>query len=443
MSKLKTLTANPIITGTFFLTLSGLITKFIGFFYRIFISRIYTEEALGIFGLTAPVMMLVNSVCAIGIQSAITRYVAASNNEDSSDSYSYLFIGMIISVALSTIMAYIVFNYSLFISTEIIGERRCAPLLKLCALSFPPAAIHSCINGFFYGKKKTFCPSTSIIVEQTVRVITVFALYRVTLSFQANISLSYLCIGILTGEFCSAVFSLITLAISSHLQNIAVRWSLSYKKAAAIASLAIPISLNKIFIGLIATYETIKLPQMLVVSGLSSKEALSIYGVFSSMAIPLIMFPLALTGSVSSLLLPSVSEDESKGNFSHIRKTIIISTLFCFFIGMFCFIFFFIFANFIGEWIFNSDIAASQIRSLSFICPFLYISGSLSSILHGLGKTGSTFIFNLVCSVFRIAFVVLLVPKIGFAGYIYGNLCSQILLDLLIILALRRFIIYN
>lgn len=443
MSKLKTLMANPIITGTFFLTLSGLITKFIGFFYRIFISRIYSEEALGIFGLTAPVMMLVNSVCTMGIQSAITRYVAASKDNDSSDSYSYLFIGMFISVALSTIMAYIVFNYSLFISSEIIGERRCAPLLKICALSFPPAAIHSCINGFFYGQKKTFCPSTSIIVEQLVRVVTVFSLYKMTLSFQANVSLSYLCIGMLVGEFCSAVFSLATLVVSSNLQNIAVRWSLSYRKAADITSLALPLSLNKIFVGLITTYETIKLPQMLVISGLASKDALSIYGVFSSMAIPLIMFPHALTGSVASLLLPSVSEDEAKGNLGHIRKTIIISTLFCFLIGVFCFLFFFIFADFIGEWLFKSEIAASQIRALSFICPFLYISGTLSSILHGLGKTSDTFVFNLISVMVRIGFVIFVVPNIGFSGYIYGNLCSQILLDLLIILALRRYFIYN
>jgi stage V sporulation protein B len=435
---------NPIITGTFFLTLSGVITKFIGFFYRIFISRIYTEEALGIFGLIAPVTMLVSSVCTIGIQSAITRYVAASkDNDDAKDSYSYLFIGMFISVALSTLMAYIVFNYSQIIASQLIGEKRCEPLLKLCALSFPPAAIHSCINGYFYGKKKTFCPCTSIILEQAIRVITVFALYRVTLSLSANVSLSYLCIGMLTGEFCSAIFSLVILTINSHFQDISVKWSLSYKKAVSIVSLAFPISLNKIFIGLIATYETIKLPKMLVSSGLSQSEALSIYGVFSSMAIPLIMFPNALTGSVSSLLLPSVSEDEAKGDFKHIRKIIITSTLFCFLVGVFCFISFFILADFIGGWIFKSDIAASQIRALSFVCPFLYISGSLSSILHGLGKTGVTFIFNLISVLIRIVFVVIAVPQIGFAGYIYGNLFSQILLDLLIILALRRFFIYN
>ena len=53
---------NPIVTGTFFLTLAGLITKLIGFFYRIFLSRIFKEEGLGVIGLISPVLILVHSV---------------------------------------------------------------------------------------------------------------------------------------------------------------------------------------------------------------------------------------------------------------------------------------------------------------------------------------------------------------------------------------------
>ena len=39
---------NPIVTGTLFLTVAGIITKLIGFFYRIFLSRTFNEENLGV-----------------------------------------------------------------------------------------------------------------------------------------------------------------------------------------------------------------------------------------------------------------------------------------------------------------------------------------------------------------------------------------------------------
>ena len=116
---------------------------------------------------------------------------------------------------------------------------------------------------------------------------------------------------------------------------------------------------------------------------------------------------------------------------------------FCFLLGVFCFLFFFTFAELLGELLFGSAIAASQIRALSFVCPFLYMSGTLCSILHGLGKTGITFIFNVSSILLRLFFVLFAVPKIGFSGYIYGTLCSQIFFDLLIILALRRYLLYD
>ena len=432
---------NPVITGTFFLTAAGIITKLIGFFYRIFLSRIFNEESLGVFGLISPVMMLVHAVCAAGIQNAITRFVAASKKNQSSEAYSYLFTGIAISVLLSGSMAYVIFNHAPFIAVSMIGERRCIPLLRISALSFPLATVHSCINGFFYGRKRAAIPAWSMIIEQSCRVLTVYILSRLSMEAGLNMSLSYICVGLLAGEFSSAIFSCFMLAIKP--EDFSIRRSLSCTKGISILSLALPISLNRICISFISTIETIQLPKMLVTSGLTTSNALSIYGVFSGMAIPLIMFPCAFTGSAASLLLPSVSEAQAQGNTKRIQKTIYLTIGLCFLLGVACFLFFFTFADVLGKALFDSDIAASQIRALSFVCPFLYMSGTLCSILHGLGKTGITFLFNLASILLRLVFVFLAVPSIGFSGYIYGTLVSQIFLDFLIILALRRYLLYD
>ena len=432
---------NPVIAGTFFLTAAGIVTKLIGFFYRIFLSRIFNEESLGVFGLISPVMMLMHAVCAAGIQNAITRFVAASKREKSSEAYSYLFTGVVISLLLSGSMAYVIFNQAPFIAVSIIGERRCIPLLRISALSFPLATVHSCINGFFYGRKRAAIPACSMILEQSCRVLTVYILFKLSVQTGLNVSLSYICIGLLAGEFSSALFSCFMLAIKPDHSDFSMRKSLSCRKGISIVSLALPISLNRVCISFISTIETIQLPKMLVSSGLATSDALSVYGVFSGMALPLIMFPSAFTGSAASLLLPSVSE--AQGNTKRIQKTIYLTIVLCFLLGVMCFLFFFTFAEILGKLLFDSGIAASQIRALSFVCPFLYMSGTLSSILHGLGKTGITFIFNMSSILFRLGFVFLAVPLIGFSGYIYGILISQILYDFLIILALRHYLLYD
>lgn len=147
-SSIKRFAKSPIIIGTFFLTFSGLITKLIGFFYRIFLSRIFQEEGLGIIGLVSPVMVLAHSMCSAGIQNAITRYVAASKGDKEGEGFGYLFVGIFLSIALSLLAAWIVFSNATYIALHIIGEIRCVPLLRISALSFPLATVHCCINGY-------------------------------------------------------------------------------------------------------------------------------------------------------------------------------------------------------------------------------------------------------------------------------------------------------
>ncbi|MCM1184046.1 MAG: oligosaccharide flippase family protein [Roseburia sp.] len=434
---------NPIVTGTFLLTLAGLITKLIGFFYRIFLSRIFHEEGLGVIGLIAPVAVLVHSVCAGGLQNAITRFVAASKKEKSAESYAYLFTGIVISMLLSVLMSYTVFHHAAFIARKLIGEPRCVPLLQISALSFPLASLHCCINGFFYGRRQAAVPAVSMLIEQLVRVAVVYLLYAAFMELGARPSLSFACIGMLAGEFASAGFSCLVLLVKSRKSTGKQGSLFSLQKGRALFTMALPLSMNRICISLLSSIETIQLPKRLVAGGLTSANALSLYGIFSGMAFPLIMFPSALTGAAASLLLPTVSEAQAGGDDRKISRTIGLTIAICFLLGVLCMIFFLVFADFLGIFLFDSEDAASQIRSLAFVCPFLYLSGTLSSILHGLGKTGTTFVFNLLTILLRLGFVLFVVPAVGFSGYFYGILCSQIFLDLLIILALKQYIVYN
>lgn len=461
----KNILKNPIVTGSLMLSAAGIITKIIGFFYRIFTSRIFDEEGLGIIGLTTPVMVIVHSVCVTGIQTAITRFVAASGSDKGKPNsrYAYLFTGMVISLSLTALCSYFIFIYAGFISEFLLGDIRCRVLVRITALSFPLASVHSCINGFFYGNKKTLVPSLSTIIEQLVRVATVLLLYRAVLSLGANASLSFVCIGLLMGEFASAAFSCIALFVTSSKdrtyvisadtsneiqsnQNTCKRHKKSFISlclGGRLLRLAAPISLNRLCISLLSSLETIMIPRKLTEYGLSLSGALSVYGIFSGMALPLIHFPSAFTASVSSLLLPSVSEAQSRGRTAQIKKTICITILFCLSLGIVFMVFFYTCSGLIGKYLFDNTEVCSQIRALSLMCPFFYMSGALGSILNGLGRTGTTFLFNTLSALVRLAFLFFIVPAAGFGGYIYGVLCAQILLDILFILALRRYLLYN
>ena len=63
------------------LTAAGILTRIIGFFYRIFLSRQIGEEGMGVYQLLAPIMALSFSLTCAGIQTSISKHVAAYEAE--------------------------------------------------------------------------------------------------------------------------------------------------------------------------------------------------------------------------------------------------------------------------------------------------------------------------------------------------------------------------
>ena len=78
--------------------------------------------------------------------------------------------------------------------------------------------------------------------------------------------------------------------------------------------------------------------------------------------------------------------------------------------------------------LFANELAGTFIVILGWMCPFLYLSTTLSSILNGLGKTTTTFILNITGLAIRIAFVIWGIPLFGIKAYLWGTLLSQIVM---------------
>jgi len=188
--------------------------------------------------------------------------------------------------------------------------------------------------------------------------------------------------------------------------------------------------------------ENIYIPEMLRRFGYSTAESLSLFGVLTGMALTVILLPSSLVNSVSVLLLPRISEAQASGKNRTIAYVIRRSVTFCCIMGLVFNSFFFVSGKWIGNFLFHSDTAGDYIVKLSFICPFLYITSSLGSILHGLGKTYTTLFINVGSLLIRIASVLFLIPKMGLPGYILGLLAGQCFSALCCIISLHKYTIY-
>ncbi len=433
---------NPFLTGTLILTLAGFLSRLIGFFYRAFLSRTFGEEGMGIYQLLAPVMALSFSLTAAGIQTAVSKFTASeTTTHDYRASLRVLLAGFLISMPLSLACTWLIYQYADWIAAAFLMEKRCAPLLRVFALSIPFCSAHSLINGYFYGIKRAGIPALSQILEQLSRVGSVFLICGWLQSHGQTPAVVCAVIGLSIGECFSTLISLSAIWLRFlHLQPQKSSRVNTYAMVRKIFLLSAPLTASRIATNILQSIEAVSIPNCLVRHGFSQAQALSVYGVLTGMALPLILFPTALINSACVFLLPVISEADENGNRTAIRRAVRKSIIYCAVFGTLCTICFLLSGRYAGILLFNSEMAGSFILTLSFICPLLYLSGALSSILHGLGKTGVTFLFNMTALTVRLFFVFCLIPAAGIQGYLYGLLVSQFLITILNMLAVKYYI---
>jgi stage V sporulation protein B len=432
---------NPLVGGTLILTLTGLLSRFIGFFYRIFLSNVFGAEGMGLYQLISPILSLSFSLTVSGIQTAISKYVASeTSTHDYKKSFRTLWAGFLIAMTLSVLCALGIYIWSEQIAAIFLMEPRTAPLLRIISLSIPMATVHSCINGYFYGIRKTAVPAISQLSEQICRVGSVYLIYDVCQKHNIELTISFAVVGLVIGESASMIVSVIAILSRAH-KLFPKRDYLSSPSGARkehlfsiysnmirqLLQLAVPLSANRLIINLLQSVEAVYIPNRLMAYGLDSAGALGVYGVLTGMSLPLILFPSALTNSISVLLLPIVSEADERGDHRTVRRAIMTSIRYCLILGFLCTAAFLLFGRAAGQLLFHSDLAGSFILTLSFICPFMYIASTLGSILNGLGKTNQTFVFSIVSLLLRLLFVFFAIPRYGIKGYLWGMLASQLL----------------
>ncbi len=439
---------NSFVKGTIILTITGLVSRLIGFFYRIYLSRLFGEEGMGVYQLLGPVLALSFSVTAAGLQTAISKYVAGEvSTKDYRSSFRTLGTGLFLSLVLSFLCMGTIIHFSEWISIHFLQEARTASMLRIIALSIPLGAVHSCINGYFYGIRKTTLPAATQLIEQFFRVACVFIASHMSVTNYTSPTINVAVIGLVIGEFCAMIVSILAIYLRFYRLGTASDTSSPASASPAcgyptilknLLRLAIPLSATRIVLNFLQSIEAVYIPGMLQLYGYDAKTSLSVYGVLTGMAMPLLFFPNALTGSMSLLLLPLISEADATGNRSAVRRAYRKTLYSCLFLGGMCTLSFLLIGGIAGTFLFASELAGRFIRSLSFLCPFLYLSTTLSSILHGLGKAGCVFFVNVSSLLLRLAFVFLCIPRFGIDSYLAGMLISQIYQTLCFLWLLRK-----
>ena len=187
--------------GTLLLSAASFISRLCGFSLRIFLSRTFTAEQIGLYQLIFPIYALCFSVTSAGIELALSRSVAKEISlGNKKKAIFFLYISLFLSLLLSLCSMKILQKNASFLAIHVLGDLRCEALIKIISRALPFASIHSCVCGYYLGLKQAKITAFSQLLEQGIRVASTILLC------QTCPNILFAVHGIVLGEFFSALF---------------------------------------------------------------------------------------------------------------------------------------------------------------------------------------------------------------------------------------------
>ncbi len=428
-----------IIKGTLILTIAGVATKLLGFYNRIFLTRLIGVKELGTYQLIFPIFMLAVSLSCQGIATTLTKHIA-KNKDNLTQRKSNFVLATILSLSLSILSGTTMYFFSEKISIFILKNSNCTTLLRAIAFTLPFISIKSCINAYFIGIDLPGYQGFSHFFEQIIRITSAYIL---AYSFFTNSNNALLAVlAVITGEIFASVFSIIFfikhIIKNKVLYKPILHCNINKNMCFSFLNDAIPITSTNLILMLFSSFEAIIMPAMLFKFYNNSDSAMEMYGIITGIVIPFLLFPSTITTSLSTMLLPAVSHANAVNNRKKLTLALKNSIIFCSLLGFMALIFYKICGEFFCILFFHNKTAGVILEKMCILCPFIYLSGTMSAMLNGVDKSLNNLLINVSSISIRIFFTITLVPQYGISSYVIGMGISYIFQDLLMLITLLK-----
>ncbi|MDD2420767.1 MAG: polysaccharide biosynthesis protein [Heliobacteriaceae bacterium] len=321
------------LTGEFWLTGAGIVSKFLGAFYRISLARILGPEGVGLYQMAYPLYTVILSLATAGLPVAISvlvaRKVALGDHNGAHRVFGAAF-GLTLVLGSGATCLLLVFAGDL--ATNLLKDPRVVYSLWAIAPAILLASLMAAWRGYFQGYRQMVPTALSQVVEQMVRVVTILVLSLVLLGYGLEMAAAGAAFGAVTGGlaglavlggfyrhwrghfFGPGAASGYPVELAATTVGRAGSWADRVGLWKALLALSLPISLGGIVMPLLQTVDALLIPRGLQLAGYTASQAAALFGEFSGMAATLVYLPTVVTAAVGASLVPAISGAWSAGN---------------------------------------------------------------------------------------------------------------------------------
>lgn len=432
------------------LSLSALVMRSVGVAFNVYVTGKVGAEGMGILSLIGSAYGFAVTFATSGISLAVTRLCAetvtvAPEAVATRRRRRIITVSVAYSLIFGGIAGAVLYFGADYIGAELLGDARTVTSLRVWAVTLAPTALCSALSGYFSACRRVVNNAVSQAAGQAVRIAVTVAALLLLAPDGIEGALLAVALGGAVSELGSFALTLllyvcdkrrfspgISASASSRRQipvyaGTELRADTAAEAAVSLCSAALPVAIAAYVRSGLVSLEHILIPRGLQKSGKPYAEALASYGTLHGMVMPVVLFPYAVLGSFSSLLVPELSLCRAKGQserIRHIAKLVFRATL-LFGVGTSGIMI--AFSHELGQVLYGSEEAGYYIRIIAPVIPIMYLDTAVDSMLKGLGKQLFCMRVNIIDAALSVVLVWVLVPLWGAEGYAAVIIISEII----------------
>lgn len=406
--------------NTFILTLSNILTGALAFLFTVILSREIGSKGMGLYQLVSPLYTMFLFFTGGGVTVSLSKISAEKKALGKTrELYNTIKVTCIFEIIWSVFITTILVILSSFVSKNILNDDR----TQLSILFFCPAliivSISSVFKGVFYGYQKILEPAIIDVLEKAIRIISIYLLIQTFKGYDIHIKSAAAYISLSIGELSSLILLFVCFINFKRKNPPMGKSDNSLQLLFNLLKLSIPLALNGILSTMFSSIIAILIPKRLHIAGIPYEDSISMLGKLQGMAMNVVFFPAIIISSLSTILIPSLSEGIAFKNYKILNHRINTTIKFTMAIAFASCAIFLNSSKDISMFIYKDSSVGSLIYYLSFGLPIVYFEILSFSILNGLGKQFNLLINSILISFIDITLIYFLmaIPSINIYGY--------------------------
>lgn len=317
-------------SGVVVLTVANLLVKVIGLLFKIPMNSVVGDEGMGYYTSAYTIYTFFYMISTAGLPVAVSIMISEARSKGQ--------LRQIKKILRTTVILFFVIGV-LGMTAMFVGANSFASLLKaeptsMCIVAIAPTLFFICISsalrGYFQGFQQMVPTAVSELIEALCKLVLgiIFALYAIECGYEIHIVAAYAAAGLSIGAGLGMLYLCLTKFFFREsaytAEFIGADGESPYTETSGkilrrLVGIALPITVSASVMSLTNMIDMVIVQRLLQQNGMTQEMATTVYGNYTTLAVPMFNLPPVLIYPISAAIIPLLSVAKSQGDAKRSR----------------------------------------------------------------------------------------------------------------------------